>query len=73
MGGVSNVNGRWIIKFPIFMEEEVVDIISKHGFIMAKCEPTVRRIELPRRDVNLLGFQNNAVDAWIKNGYRGGR
>ncbi|WP_229657663.1 DEAD/DEAH box helicase [Thermocladium modestius] len=70
-GGVSNVNGRWIIKFPIFMEEEVVDIISKHGFIMAKCEPTVRRIELPRRDVNLLGFQNNAVDAWIKNGYRG--
>lgn len=69
--GVSNVNGRWIIKFPTFMEEEVMGIISKHGFMVAKCEPNIRRIELPRTEVNLFGFQNNAVDAWIRNGYRG--
>jgi len=68
---VANIDGKWTIRFPVFMEDEVTEIIARHGFIISKCPPEPRRITVPRVDVKLLGFQEDAVNAWVRNGYRG--
>jgi hypothetical protein len=68
---VANIDGKWVIRFPVFMEDEVTEIIARHGFIISKCPLEPRRITVPRVDVKLLGFQEDAVNAWVRNGYRG--
>lgn len=62
---------KWVIRFPIFEKDTIVKLLRSLGYAVKEAEWRSRRISVPKDDVSLLGFQKDALDSWVKNGYRG--
>ena len=62
---------KWVIRFPVFEKQTIVSLLRKLGYVIKEVEWKPRSITVPKDNVNLLDFQRNALEAWIKNGYKG--
>ncbi|ABW01657.1 helicase-related protein [Caldivirga maquilingensis] len=62
---------KWIIRFPVFEKQTIESLLRKLGYVIKEVEWKPRSIPVPKDNVNLLDFQRNALEAWVKNGYKG--
>ncbi|MGC9226035.1 DEAD/DEAH box helicase [Caldivirga sp.] len=62
---------KWVIRFPVFEKQTIESLLRKLGYVIKEVEWKPRLIIVPKDNVNLLDFQRNALEAWVKNGYKG--
>jgi len=70
-GDVYREGDKWVIRFPVFEKQTIASLLRKLGYVVKEVEWRPRQIKVPKDDVTLLDFQRHALDAWVKNGYRG--
>jgi len=64
-------NGTWRIYFPQFFKEKVAEILRDLGYRVEFVEHTPRRVRNLQDRVTLYPFQEEALNRWINNRYRG--
>ncbi len=62
---------KWVIRFPVFERDNVAKLLRSLGYVVREVPWSPRSIKIPYDKVALLNFQERALEAWVKNGYRG--
>ncbi len=62
---------KWLIEFPVFFRDTIIDILRKYGYIVKENEYSVRRIVIPKDQVKLYSFQEEALHKWLRANCRG--
>jgi len=61
----------YVIRFPVFLRDRVEELLRGSGYRVVALPWSPRRIKVPRDDLRLFPFQEEALRAWVRAGYRG--
>ncbi|NPA23577.1 MAG: DEAD/DEAH box helicase [Crenarchaeota archaeon] len=68
---IKSPDGKWRLYFPQFFKNRIIEILREIGYRVEIVEHTPRKVQNIQDRVNLYPFQEEALQRWFENEYRG--